>query len=72
MINMARRLDTHEPYVLATQVEQVYYVNNTKESNWKILVMTKPRDLYDLSLEDIKDKPNQEMRKLALYILNPI
>ena len=57
MVNVAPRLDTNEPYVLAIQAEQVYYVNDTKEPNWKVLVKTRSRDLYDLPLEDIEDEP---------------
>lgn len=36
-----------EPYILATQAEQVYYVKDTRDPKWFVVVKTKPRDLYD-------------------------
>ena len=33
MINTTRKLSTDEPYVLASQAEQVYYVNDTQDRN---------------------------------------
>ncbi|OMO91602.1 hypothetical protein CCACVL1_07067 [Corchorus capsularis] len=44
-------------FVRASQARQVYYVEDTKEPNWQVVVKTKPRDLYDL-LDD--DEPCQE------------
>ncbi|KAK7389235.1 hypothetical protein VNO78_24071 [Psophocarpus tetragonolobus] len=38
-------------YVLASQVQQVYYVKDTKDPNWLVVVKTKPRDLYDMPME---------------------
>lgn len=46
VINSSRKLKTNEPYVLASQAHQVYYVKDTKDPNW--LVVTKSQDLYDM------------------------
>ncbi|GMI87842.1 hypothetical protein HRI_002453500 [Hibiscus trionum] len=54
-------LRTQEPYVLASQAEQVYYV---KDSNWQVVVKTKLRDLYDLACEDVGEEPCQENEEL--------
>ncbi|KAK7388495.1 hypothetical protein VNO78_23311 [Psophocarpus tetragonolobus] len=51
LINSNRKLRTNEPYVLASQVQQVYYVKDTKDPNWLVVVKTKPRDLYDMPME---------------------
>ena len=48
MVNVTRKLKTNEPYVLASQAKQVYYVRDIKESDWQVIVKTKPRDLYDI------------------------
>lgn len=37
-----------DPFVLSSQVKQVFYVKDHKEGNWLLVVMTKPRDLYDM------------------------
>ncbi|CAD6269634.1 unnamed protein product [Miscanthus lutarioriparius] len=37
MINTTRRLSTDEPYVLASQAEQVYYVNDTQDPKWYVV-----------------------------------
>ena len=48
MINTTRRLSTDEPYVLASQAEQVYYVNDIQDPKWYVVVKTKPRDYLTL------------------------
>ncbi|GMI85818.1 hypothetical protein HRI_002251100 [Hibiscus trionum] len=65
MVNVTRKLRTQEPYVLASQAEQVYYVKDIKDSNWQVVVKTKPRDLYDLPCEDVGEEPCQENEELG-------
>ncbi|XVF28605.1 hypothetical protein REPUB_Repub15cG0044300 [Reevesia pubescens] len=65
MVNVARRLKTDESYVLASQAEQVYYVKDIKDSNWQVLVKTKPRDLYDFPIEEAGEEPCQENEELG-------
>ncbi|CAD6264402.1 unnamed protein product [Miscanthus lutarioriparius] len=55
MINTTRRLSTDEPYVLASQAEQVYYVNDTQDPKWYVMVKTKPRDYFDTPPTDEED-----------------
>ncbi|XP_066321900.1 uncharacterized protein [Miscanthus floridulus] len=55
MINTTRRLSTDEPYVLASQAEQVYYVNDTQDPKWYVVVKTKPRDYFDTPPTDEED-----------------
>jgi len=55
MINTTRRLSTDEPYVLASQAEQVYYVNDTQDPKWCVVVKTKPRDYFDTPPTDEED-----------------
>lgn len=37
----------NEPFVLASQVEQVFYVEDPIEKDWHVVVTTKARDKYD-------------------------
>ena len=36
------------PFVLSSQVKQVFYVDDCRDGNWKHIIRTKPRDLYDM------------------------
>ncbi|KAK8635908.1 hypothetical protein V6N13_004621 [Hibiscus sabdariffa] len=65
MVNVTRQLRTEEPYVLASQAEQVYYVKDIKDLNWQVAMKTKPRDLYDLPCEDAREEPCQENEELG-------
>jgi hypothetical protein len=37
-----------EPYVLTSQVDQVFYVEDGRNPNWVCVVRTKPRNVYDV------------------------
>ena len=41
-----------EPFILASQVVQVYYVKEGPESDWYVVAQSKPRDLYDMAVEN--------------------
>ncbi|XP_060171296.1 uncharacterized protein LOC132602472 [Lycium barbarum] len=43
--------EEHEPYILASQAQLVYYVDDEKEKQWSVVVHLKPRDLYDMGEE---------------------
>ncbi|CAL1387804.1 unnamed protein product [Linum trigynum] len=45
-INTTRRRRTYELFVLASQAIQVYYVQSLRDPNWKIVVETRPRNLF--------------------------
>jgi hypothetical protein len=37
-----------DPYVLSSQVSQIYYVHDDKNPDWCCVVRTKPRNVYDV------------------------
>ena len=37
-----------EPFVFASQVQQVFYIEDSLQPNWHIVVRTKPRDVYEM------------------------
>ncbi|KAM3285019.1 hypothetical protein P3S67_023818 [Capsicum chacoense] len=41
-------LNTNEPFVLASQSEQVLYLNDLVDKDWLIVVKTNPRDLFNM------------------------
>ena len=45
---MSRKLSTQEPFVLASQAQQAYYVRGIKAPTWSTVIETKPRNLYEM------------------------
>ena len=51
MVNFNRLGFKDDPVILAYQALQVFYVEDTIEKDWHLVVRTQPRDLFDV-LED--------------------
>lgn len=62
-LNCDRRLKTNEPYILACQAGQVYFIKDVKNPSWHIVVKVSPRHVYDVpeevSEEDIDGVNNE-------------
>lgn len=57
MVNFSRLIHTgereeHEPFILASQAEMVYYVRDPKEEDWFCVIRHTPRDTYNMGDED--------------------
>ena len=50
-----------EPYVLASQVSQVFYVKNVRHKDWAVVVKTKPREVFDVSINASHDDDDDEV-----------
>lgn len=59
-VNTKRRLYTEEPFVLASQALQVYYIKGMKEPSWRAVVDTKPKNLYEMPFPMDEEEPYQE------------
>jgi hypothetical protein len=48
--NLVHRVDqiTDELYVLTSQLEQVFYIDDERDPDWACTVKTKPRNVYDV------------------------
>ncbi|KAH9697062.1 hypothetical protein KPL71_023450 [Citrus sinensis] len=55
LVNLNSSLNTDEPFVLATQAIQVFYVADPVEKDWHVAVITKPRDLFNMEENEIGD-----------------
>ena len=44
-----------EPYVLASQASQVFYVEDVRHKDWMVVVKTKPREVFDVGIEAVDD-----------------
>jgi len=40
--------EEHEPYILASQAQMVYYVDDVVNKWWSVIVHLKPRDFYEI------------------------
>ncbi|KAJ0041453.1 hypothetical protein Pint_28227 [Pistacia integerrima] len=47
-VNTARKLYTDEPFVLACQAQQIFYVNDGSNPNWLVVLKGRPDSFYDL------------------------
>ena len=54
-LNTSCKLCTNEPFTLATQVEQVFYVDDNNAEGWIIPVRVRPRDYYNMYDEHLED-----------------
>ncbi|XP_028064106.1 uncharacterized protein LOC114285228 [Camellia sinensis] len=43
-----KKQNSDEPFILASQAQQVFYVNDPVEADWDVVVRMKPRDLYEV------------------------
>ncbi|WVZ62416.1 hypothetical protein U9M48_012172 [Paspalum notatum var. saurae] len=52
-----RSLD--EPFILASQATQVYYVQDPIDREWSAVVRSKPREIYDMAASDSEEVDQQ-------------
>lgn len=51
-VNTRCSLNTNEPFVMASQVEQVFYLDDMVDQDWLVVVKTNPRDLFSMPRQD--------------------
>lgn len=70
-VNIKRFLGTNEPFALASQVRQVYYVRANNESDWRIVIKTIPRNFYNFPIvEDHGYDDEHDEVRLAIEMQN--
>ncbi|CAL1361192.1 unnamed protein product [Linum trigynum] len=55
LVNFSNRLSDKDPFIMASQAQQVFYVRDPIDTNWQVVIKTKPRDLYDMGEEEVTD-----------------
>jgi len=48
LVNIKSHWKTSEPFVLASQAVQVFYVRRSKEKSWHVVIATNLRNFYEL------------------------
>ncbi|XP_058005383.1 uncharacterized protein LOC131181354 [Hevea brasiliensis] len=51
-VNCKQTLKTNEPFILANQASQVFYVPDNIHKGWHCVIKAHPRDSYDIPLEE--------------------
>ncbi|GKC33034.1 hypothetical protein Tco_1040328 [Tanacetum coccineum] len=44
-----------DPFIISTQARQVFYIEDLKDVGWSHVIMTKPRDIYDMGTNVNRD-----------------
>ena len=58
MIHTSGRL-IDEPYVLASQASQVFYMEDVRYKDWVVVVKTKPREVFDVGINTSHDDDDE-------------
>ena len=61
-VNVTKIRYKEDPFVLACQAEQVFYLNDMKlGKNWRVVQRTKPRAIYDMPQEKDEEEEKDEV-----------
>lgn len=55
MTNFVGVRPVKEPFILATQAQQVFYIKDRGQKGWKVMIKTKPRDNFDMDDQTTMD-----------------
>ena len=66
-LNFERTKCTDEPFVLASQTKQVFYVQNSNEENWHTVVEIQTREVYDMNQEVSTNDPKSYQQPITLH-----
>ena len=66
-LNFERTICTDEPFVLASQAKQVFYVQNSNEENWYTVVEIQTRGVYDMNKEVLTNDPKSYQQPITLH-----
>ena len=66
-LNFERTICTNEPFVLASQTKQVFYVQNSNEENWHTVVEIQFRGVYDMNQEVSTNDPESYQQLITLH-----
>ncbi|XP_049359540.1 uncharacterized protein LOC125824236 [Solanum verrucosum] len=72
-VNTHCALNTNEPFVLASQCEQVFYLKDMVDKDWLVVVKTNPRDLFNMTEveETVMNEEAYQQEEVECNILCP-
>ncbi|XP_020426545.1 uncharacterized protein LOC109950821 [Prunus persica] len=69
IVNTTRKLNTQEPFVLASQATQVFYVKGVKNKIWSFVVETNPRNAYEMTNDEIEPYQEAETQSQSMHAI---
>ena len=60
LLNITRKLKSNEPFVLACQVKQVFYMKDIKNPLWQFVMKTEPQNYYNMPPAEDKNDDEEE------------
>ncbi|GJT26808.1 reverse transcriptase domain-containing protein [Tanacetum coccineum] len=45
-----------DPFIISSQAKQVFYIDDIRDVGWSHVILTKPRDIYDMGSDENKDE----------------
>ncbi|GJZ37825.1 zinc finger, CCHC-type containing protein [Tanacetum coccineum] len=45
-----------DPFIVSSQAKQVFYIDDIRDVGWSHVILTKPRDIYDMGSDENKDE----------------
>ena len=60
-------LISDEPFILASQAQQVFYVQDPIEEDWKIVIKVKPRDLFEVYGQQPREDARMQHNQVEEY-----
>lgn len=64
-VNFNYLMGENEPFILASQAEQVMYVKDLKHKGWRVAIKIVPRDFYDMT-------PQTDVDDVESYLQSPV
>ncbi|MED6148502.1 hypothetical protein PIB30_053763 [Stylosanthes scabra] len=70
-VNYARRYNTYDPFIVATNARQVYYMSylGRDRNNWRVVVKCKPRGMVESHEEQTQEEPFQSHEETPARIV---
>ncbi|XP_052197050.1 uncharacterized protein LOC127804264 [Diospyros lotus] len=65
LVNFTRLMPTDEPFILASQAQQVFYVEDPTEKDWHVVIRTTPRDQFDQKVNSCEDDIETQLQSHA-------
>ena len=59
LIHVEKKL-SDEPFIIASQASQVFYVEDERHKDWVVVVKTKARDIYDAGIGVLYEEDDEE------------
>ena len=59
LIHVGNKL-SDEPFIIASQASQVFYVEDERHKDWVVVVTTKARDIYDVGIGVLYEEDDEE------------